>query len=279
MNITRRSLGFSLILHCSLLGTGIFWAVWSSHSSGEPIATVESPKVKVTAVRLATPEPAKAPRPERPQPRDSRPAPRSVRAAPIPTRAMPPAAAPVEPVVRPVKVAPGKPVAPEYPLALRPPSSSRPTGAAPASRRERPRDSVPLWSPENDTAPLSSPTPGATPGPPPGEEPAGPPPGEERGGQPGQGDSDGVVVEAHPKGRVDLNTPGFMALKSAEIVAVFEIASDGSVTSVKLSPGTGIAAVDAEVIAFLKTVPWEPKTVGGIPVAGMQELDFSKEAR
>lgn len=87
------------------------------------------------------------------------------------------------------------------------------------------------------------------------------------------------MVEARPKGRVDLSTPGFMALKSAEIVAVFEIAADGSVTSVKLNPGTGIASVDAEVIAYLKTVPWEPKTVGGVAVAGTQELDFSKEAR
>lgn len=88
-----------------------------------------------------------------------------------------------------------------------------------------------------------------------------------------------MVIDAHPLGRVDLKTPGFMALKSAEIVAVFEIAADGKVASVKLDPGTGIAEVDAEVVAYLKTIPWAPKTIGGVAVAGSQELDFSKEAR
>lgn len=110
---------------------------------------------------------------------------------------------------------------------------------------------------------------------PPAEAPALPPPEE----SPGQADGQGVVVEARPIGRVDLNTPGFMALKSAEIVARFEIAADGAVVSVTLDPGTGIPAVDAEVVAYLKTTSWAPKTVGGVAVAGQQELDFTKEAR
>lgn len=87
------------------------------------------------------------------------------------------------------------------------------------------------------------------------------------------------MVEARPTGRVDLNTPGFLALKSADIVARFEIAADGTVTEVTLDPGTGIPAVDTEVLAFLKTIPWAPKTIGGVAVAGQGELDFSIAAR
>jgi hypothetical protein len=70
-----------------------------------------------------------------------------------------------------------------------------------------------------------------------------------------------------------------MALRAADIEARFEIGADGAVNSVTLDPGTGIAAVDAEILAFLKTVRWSPKTVGGIAVAGGQELTFSKRAK
>jgi TonB family protein len=87
------------------------------------------------------------------------------------------------------------------------------------------------------------------------------------------------VVEARPLGRVDVATPGYLALVSAEFEARFEIASDGTTTDVTLVPGTGVTAVDAEVVAFLKTVRWSPKTVGGIAVADVQTLTISKDAR
>jgi hypothetical protein len=82
------------------------------------------------------------------------------------------------------------------------------------------------------------------------------------------------VVPAHPAGRVKLVAPAFDSLRSGEIEAQFEIAADGSAT-VTLLKKTGDAEADRQVLESLRTIEWVPKTVGGIPVADLQTLDFS----
>ncbi len=180
--------------------------------------------------------------------------------APGPSRPITPQPRLTPKMSRPIAVEP-------YPLAS---TRRRDEATAPrrTGRKDKPSHTVPLWSPESEAAP---PTPSAS-----GANNSVPSPSPDAAGE---GEEKGVVVEAHPIGRVDLATPGFMKLQAAEIVAIFEISADGAVASVTLRPGTGIANVDAEIVAYLKTTTWAPKTVGGVAVAGTQEMEFSKDSR
>jgi hypothetical protein len=282
VNITRHSLGISLSFHLSLVLIGTFWLLLTSPRQGRSERPVPPELVKLIPVKLTAPPPP----PPQIQPA-ARPAPRPQAAAPRPAvqrssssparavvRSLPTFKAPARPLEQTPRVAPR--VAAPYPQA-RPlaPTSNRPPRTG-SPRRSAASGAPPLLELEE---PAATPSPAAEPtrlatsptAPEPDSSPSAP--------EPGLADGHGLVVEARPVGRVDLNTPGFMALKAVDIVARFEIAADGSVSSVVLDPGTGIPEVDEEVIAYLKTIPWTPKTVGGVAVAGQQELDFSKQAR
>lgn len=266
MNISQRSLGFSLILHGSLVVIGTLWLLLTSRQSGAAVVTTPEKTLQITPVRLAEkpepPAPKPAARPgRRPQRRPSEPrkrapvVPRST-AAPAAVRSSPPPEPSSPPRARPLPSTAARPLLqkPDYPVASSRSPSTRPAASpSPASRPGKAeRETAPLWSPEPPETPPPS------------------------GGSPGQGDSAGIVVEARPVGRVKLQTPGFLKLTRAKVVARFEIAKDGKVTRVSLDLGTGIPRVDEEILAFLRMVAWLPRTVGGVAVDDVQLLTFGR---
>ena len=236
-----------------------------------PVAPARVEMVKVTPVRLAEPKPTPqsaaqplAPKPA-PLPVTQRVISRSVEPQSIETARQHPQSTRGRSAAsssRQNGVASARPLElePAYPQATSAPTvaNSSPRGK-PMGGKARGSSPPPLWQPEPEVTPSPSDE---------GEA--------ESHTSMGEQDGKGIVVEAYPLGRVDLATPNYMALRRAEIVAKFQIASDGS-AEVQLQPGTGIPEVDAEVIAYLKTIRWSPKTVGGIPVSDTQELTFSKD--
>lgn len=268
MNISRRSLVFSFILHASLVLTGTFWLLLSSRGQGASAPLKSDQKVwKVTPVALSTPTPKASKAPIAPPARKTRPTPTRVKA----TRAVSP---PTKEVTRPI---PQRPVASTprtssaavkplevpraYPTARTSGRRSAPQAGAPRSRR-RPREAAPLWSPSEQVSPTPESGPQTSVG-------------------DGGGESAGVVSEPTPIGVIDpgADVASFKGLASGYVEVEFEISAKGDAVKVELLTGTGVTQVDADLVAYFKTFRWKPKTVGGVAVVGSQTMDFQVESR
>ncbi len=250
-------------MHGSLVGIGILWLLLSSRQSGAAVVPgPPEPKVQITPVKLLiepSPVAAKPTRSSSPQavsPRRAQTRPQRVSVSH--RSSAPEASKPGRPESpRLARTVASRPLTegPAYPTASRPRTAPE-QPSRPASRRPRPQrtETAPLWSGE-DVAP---------------SEPA------DSSGTPGQGDSRGLIVDARPKGRVKLQTPAFMKLVRARVVARFEVSKDGKTERVTLDMGTGIPATDAEILAFLATVEWTPKTISGVAVPDVQVMTFAR---
>ena len=95
--------------------------------------------------------------------------------------------------------------------------------------------------------------------------------------QTGEGDNEkGSVVPARPIGRIRPSTPAWDALKSGTIEAQFEVAADGK-TVVTLLQKTGNEEADRQVLEYLQTIKWLPKTVHGVPTSDVRTGTFQRE--
>lgn len=89
------------------------------------------------------------------------------------------------------------------------------------------------------------------------------------------------MSEPTPIGVIDpgADVESFKQLASGYVEVEFEILADGEVAAVTLLQGTGIAAVDTDLVVYFKKFRWNPKLVGGVAVDSRQSMDFQLEAR
>lgn len=164
------------------------------------------------------------------------------------------------------------PTATKAPLAPSGAGERKPSSRVVGAGRSQP---APLWSPDQTPTPgglgKTPPTPDLSETPRPtgaasdGDEPAG----------------SGAVSDPTPIGVIDpgADVNSFKQLASGYVEVEFEIQADGQVASVTLLKGTGIAAVDTDLLVYFKTFRWNPKLVGGVAVSSRQSMDFQLEAR
>ena len=277
MNISRRSILFSFIIHASLVCAGTTGAVLFSDGGRavEPRLSPSPRLLKVTPVVLSPPlvrnEDVRAkPREDR----NSIPARRTAEtrktarpSLPDPTSQDRPSSKRPETAERRYPTArPAVPLTEEaYPkaVATRSGSTQRTPGGKGHRTRQAP-STAPLWNP--DTAPeqpSGSPTPSETP--PPNGSPT------SAGDQPG-----GEVSGPSPIGVIDpgLDVSSLKALTSSYIEVEFELAADGKAKSVRLLQGTGDIAIDRDLVAYFQTFRWNPKRVAGVAVEATETMDF-----
>lgn len=81
---------------------------------------------------------------------------------------------------------------------------------------------------------------------------------------------------ARPLERIQIKSPAFLALKSGYIEVKFSIDKHGA-SSVTMLQKTGNEEADRQVLQYLQSVKWSPKTLNGAPVDDVVSMEFSIE--
>lgn len=81
---------------------------------------------------------------------------------------------------------------------------------------------------------------------------------------------------ARPLERIQIKSPAFLALKSGYIEVKFSIDKHGA-SSVIVLQKTGSEEADRQVLQYLQSVKWSPKTLNGAPVDDVVTMEFSIE--
>lgn len=256
MNLSQRSILFSLVVHCSLFVSGLFLY---THFQSEPGSLSsqgqDQAKFTVRPIKLAKASGPVARSSQPPAPRTSKPAPSSV---PELSPAPEPAPSPRQ-EVSPARVVPR--VQASYPQAKATPGAGAPSGEKrPVGTRRRGWNdrTVPLWTP--------TPSPTATPGP----VQAPPAPTEPK--------KKGPSRPARPLfiPQIDLSAK-FPEVTSASVTVRFLVHPDGTF-EVTMTEGTGNLDADLYILESLRSqARWSPRLESGEPVEDRPVVDLDIE--
>lgn len=255
MNLSQRSILFSLVLHGSLFLSGLFLYIQLQNQpvSGNESEQEES-RITVRPVRLANlPKPTV--KPSEPSPLSNKgpaPPPLPIEPSPIPE----PTAAPTN--------SPGPKVpqlAPAYPTARLTPGPTQGEPSKPGSSgRGTGRRTVPLWTPP---IPVATPTPTQTQTPSPAPAPSGKA-GPSRPSRP-------LFVPQI------LLAEKFPQVTSASVTVKFVIRTDGTF-EVTMTRGTGNLDADLYILESLRSqARWSPRMESGEPVEDLRTVDLDIE--